>query len=333
MLDMVMLVGGGTLLYFGAEWLVGGAAGLAYSLRVRPVLVGLTIVAYGTSAPEAIVSFQAAREGAGALALANIVGSNIVNLGLVLGLTTLVHPPRVASGFVRREIPILLATALAVPLTFLDGVLSSLETLTLLGASIAYTGWMVSDSMRDMRVVHSATATASGLAVAADEAGAPNPGKSRTRLALTAGAGLGTLMVGGTLLVNGATGLARTLGMSEWLIGVTIVSAGTSLPELATSILAARRGHSDIAIGNIIGSNIFNVLMCLGIAGLGGVIATPLASIRTDVMMMLLLSLLVSVMIRKERSMTRAEGALLACTYLAFVATLAVFWGRETAGG
>lgn len=330
MLDLMMLVGGGTLLYFGAEWLVGGAAGLAYRLRVRPVLVGLTIVAYGTSAPEAIVSFQAAREGAGALALANIVGSNIVNLGLVLGLTTLIRPPRVASGLVRREVPMLLATALVVPLAFLDGVLSRLEIVALLGASIGYTGWMVMDSLQDMRVVQAATTTASKLATAADEAGAPSAGTSRIRLALTAGAGLGTLMVGGSLLINGATGLARTWGMSEWLIGVTIVSVGTSLPELATSILAARRGHSDIAIGNVIGSNIFNVLMCLGIGGLGGVIATPLLNIRTDVMMMILLSLLVSVMIRKERSMTRSEGALLALTYGAFVATLAVFWGRET---
>lgn len=322
MLDLVMLLGGGILLYFGAEWLVGGAAGLANALGIRPVLVGLTVVAYGTSAPEAVVGFQAAYGGHGALALGNVIGSNIANLGLILGATALVSPPRIGQGFARRDILVLLGSTLVVPLLLQDGKLGMLESFALLACSIGYTGWVVSDSLGDRRTLRVATVSASVTAGAADEAGAPAPTKGRVRLALTAAAGLAVLVLGGDLLVVGAAGVARTLGMSERLIGLTVVSVGTSLPELAASLLAARRGHSEIALGNIIGSNIFNVLFCLGISGVAGSIEAPLETIWIDIVVMLSLTAIVSFMIWSERLIGRAEGALLAVVYACFLGAL-----------
>ncbi|MDQ3037204.1 MAG: calcium/sodium antiporter [Myxococcota bacterium] len=319
MLDLVMLVGGGILLYFGAEWLVGGAAGLARSVGVSALLVGLTVVAYGTSMPEVIVGVSAAYRGHGEIALGNVLGSNIANIALILGTAALVHPTPV-SGLLRgREVPVLLVTAMLVPLVLIDGDVQWWEGAALLAGAAGYTLWMLRASRAEMTA---AAEAAHVTAEAADTAGAPSTKGSRPRLAALALAGLVVLMIGGQLLVEGATGIARAMGISERIVGLTIVAIGTSLPELATSVIAAVRGHSEIAIGNVVGSNIFNVLLCLGAAGVAGSVGAPIASIALDLAMMVGLTLVAAFLLRTERRITRIEGGVLVTLYVAFLATV-----------
>lgn len=319
MMDLVMLLGGGVLLYFGAEWLVAGASGLARALGVPQLLVGLTVVAYGTSAPEVVVSVKASLAGAGAIALGNVVGSNVANLGLILGLSALLMPARVDGALRRRELPVLALSTLAVPLVLWNDEVSRWEGLALLGAALAYSAWTIAGTRA--QVVLAARATAAELQVAADLAGAPTV-TGRGKLALTALLGLGGLVLGGSLFVDGASGLARTFGLSERLIGLTIVAVGTSLPELATSLIAAWRGHSDIAVGNVVGSNIFNALLCLGSAAALGPIAAPLAAAAMDLVALGALTALGLFFMRGPRTISRLEGGVLLGGYVIFLMAL-----------
>jgi cation:H+ antiporter len=324
MLDFVMVLGGGVLLYFGAEWLVGGAAGLARSLRVPSLVIGLTVVAYGTSAPEIVVGIQAALERHPDLALGNVVGSNIANLGLILGLCALVMPARVDGALARREVPILVLTTLAVPLVLLDARVAAWEGAVLVLAAVAYTLSMIRAARRAPAIVAEARAAATETEAAADASGAPAPISSRARLGLVALVGLGVLIVGGHLFVSGASALAIALGLSERLVGLTIVAVGTSLPELVTSIVAAKRGHSDIAVGNVVGSNIFNVLLCLGGAALVGDVGAPLRSLAVDLAALGILTALGALFLRSARTLSRVEGAMLVIAYAVFLTS--VIW-------
>lgn len=317
MTDWALLAGGGLLLYWGAEWFVGGASALALALRVPQLLVGLTVVAYGTSAPEIIVGVQAARAGHGDVALGNVIGSNIANIGLILGIAALIRPARVDGTLRRRELPMLVASAAIVPLLLLDGVVGRHESGALLLIALGYTAWMVRES-RSAAVLASARADATILGSAADAAGAPAP-PSSLRAALTAVVGLIVLLVGGTLFVEGAVSVARTLGMSERLVGLTIVAVGTSLPELVTSVIAARRGHSDIAVGNVVGSNIFNTFLCLGAAGLFGPVGAPLATLGVDLVALVVMTGLAGAFIRSARTISRLEGGIALACYAVFV--------------
>lgn len=316
--EWVLLVGGGFLLYLGAEWFVGGASALALALRVPQILVGLTVVAYGTSAPEIIVGIQAAGAGHGDVALGNVVGSNIANIGLILGCAALIRPARVDGTLRRRELPILVLCTAVIPALLLDEGISRLEAATLLGFALAYTGWMV-HAARTATQVKLAGLDAAATLDAADAAGAPRP-QGTLRASLTAAAGLGVLLVGGNLFVNGAVTLAQELGMSERLVGLTIVALGTSLPELVTSVIAAKRGHSDLAVGNVVGSNIFNVLLCLGTAGLAGSITASLRASAFDLGALTVMTLFAAMFIRTERTISRAEGSIVLVLYLAFAA-------------
>lgn len=315
-----MLVGGGILLYFGAEWLVGGAAGLARSIGVSSLLVGLTVVAYGTSMPEVIVGISAASNGHGEIALGNVLGSNIANIALILGLTALIQPTPVSGALQRREVPVLIATAVIVPLVLLDGHLQGWEAWALIAGALGYTLWMVATSRLEMKVAAQQAAVAT--AEAADLAGAPSTQGSKLRLGALALVGLLVLIIGGQLLVEGATGIARAIGISERIVGLTIVAVGTSLPELATSLIAAYRGHAEIAVGNVVGSNIFNALLCLGSAGLAGSIGVPISSIALDLGMMVGLTLVGAFLLRTERRITRVEGGVLVALYLGFLAAV-----------
>jgi len=312
-----MLLGGGVLLYFGAEWLVGGAAALARSLGISSLLIGLTVVAYGTSMPELLVSVQSAIGGHRDIALGNVLGSNVANLGLILGATTVLGTTRVDGALRRRELPVLMLSALLVPLLLRDGAVTGWEGAGLIAVALAYTGWMIRSSAADRaEAVRAAAVTAE----AADTAGAPSTRPGRVRLvALTLG-GLVVLMIGGQLFVEGAIGTAQAIGISERVVGLTIVAIGTSLPELATSLIAAWRGHSEIAIGNVVGSNIFNVLLCLGAASLAGPVGAPLSALTLDVSFMIGLTMLAILMMRTARTMTRVEGGILLAAYAAFVA-------------
>ncbi|AUX22510.1 sodium:calcium antiporter [Sorangium cellulosum] len=335
LLHAAQLVLGAVSLYFGAEWLVKGASGLALSLGLRPLVVGLTVVAYGTSAPELIVSLAAVLEGRGAVALGNAVGSNIANLGLILGVTALISPPRVAGGLIWREVPFLVGTAALVPLLLLDGGVDRLEGALLCAASIGYTVWVVRSARTSAAGGAAAGArppepspdergafeAAREMEVDAERAGAPG-GRGTLRLALIAAVGLGLLVVGGKVFVDGAVGVALGAGMSERVVGLTIVAVGTSLPELATSLIAAARGHADIAVGNVVGSNIFNVLLILGGAALVGPLAGSPGAMAVDLITLGGVTAFAAVAMRTERSIRRTEGATLLTMYTAFLVAL-----------
>jgi cation:H+ antiporter len=299
------LIVGGFLLYLGAEWFVAGASALALALRVSQLVVGLTVVAYGTSAPELIVGLQAALTGHGAVALGNVLGSNIANIGLILGLTAMVKPIAVAESLRRRELPVLVLGAALVVLFLRDGAVGRIEATLLLGLACLYTAWTIRASRRG---------SAERERPQGDEPS--TGGVPLVRAALKAAAGLAILLVGGGWFVDGAVALARGLGMSERIVGLTIVAVGTSLPELVTSLVAARRGHADLALGNVLGSNIFNVFLCLGSAALAGPVGARLTAIPVDVLAFLFMTGLVAVYIRRPRSISRTEGVLALVAYV-----------------
>jgi len=317
MTDLVSLLGGGALLYLGAEWLVRGAAGLALSLGIPQLIVALTVVAFGTSTPELVVSVDAAVQGRGAMALGNVLGSNIANLGLILGLAALVRPARVDGALRRRELPVLVASTLALPLAVARDTIPRGVGAALLLTGVLYTAWMVR-AARSQRELAEAVHDARETAADAETLGAPHA-RSRLWLGVTALVGFGLLLLGAHLFVGGATSIARALGMSEWLVGMTLVAVGTSLPELATSLVAARRGHSDIAIGNAIGSNIFNVLLCLGAASTLGRVSVSRAAIAPDLVALVALTALGALFLRTERILRRWEGAVLFAAYTAYM--------------
>lgn len=313
-LDLFRLIGGVGLLYFGAEWLVRGAAGLARAFGVRPLVVGLTVVAYGTSAPEFVVSALAALEGKSAIALGNVVGSNIANVGLILGVTALIAPPRVDPALIRREVPVLVVSAALVPLTLIDGVISRTEGALLFLGAIAFTWVMV----RTAKAVNPSTEFGEQV-----KAEVPQSAElSKPALAALAAVGLLVLVGGGKVFVDGAVALALAVGMSERLVGLTIVAVGTSLPELAASVVAARRGHSAIAIGNVVGSNIFNVLLILGGAATVSPISGRLSTMTVDLVGLGVLTLAGAFFMAGDRVIVRREGGLLVGLYGLFLAAL-----------
>jgi cation:H+ antiporter len=310
---------GGLILYLGAEWLVKGAAGLARALGVRPLVIGLTVVAYGTSAPELTVGVAAALDGRGGIAFGNSIGSNIANLGLIFGMTALIAPPRVDGALIRRELPALVLSTAALPLVLLDGHLGRIEAAWLVVAAVAYTLLMI----RGRRAGEGADQAAEALESAAETAGAP-AGEGRLRLSLIAAVGLVLLVGGGRLFVEAAVDIARTAGLSDRVVGLTIVAIGTSLPELAASLVAALRGHSDIAVGNVIGSNIFNIVFILGVSGLVRPLDAHLGSMWLDLAFLGGLTLVAVLSMRAARTVPRLEGAVFVLGYTAFLISLLV---------
>ena len=238
------------LLVAGAEMLVRGASSLAADFGIAPLVIGLTVVAYGTSAPELAVSISASLQGQADVALGNVVGSNIFNVLLILGLSASVAPLVVARQLIRLDVWVMVASSVVVFLMAADLRISRLDGVLLVGGCLVYTGWLIREARRD-----------SGSNAGAAEIVAPVPAR---RSVLFVALGLVLLVVGAKWLVDGAVALARSSGVSELVIGLTIVAAGTSLPELATSVTASLRGERDIAVGNVVGSNIFNLLAVLG---------------------------------------------------------------------
>jgi cation:H+ antiporter len=262
-MTFVYLIAGLVLLVAGAEVLVRGAAKLAAQFGISPLVIGLTVVAFGTSAPETAVSVQAALNGSGDIAIGNVLGSNIANVLLILGMTALVAPLIVSRQLIRLDVPLMIGASLITYALAWDGSLSRLDGALLFTAVVSYTLFLIISSRRE------------SAAAAADdeftkEFGLNEPAKPHASL-INAGlviVGLVLLVAGSNFLVEGAVILARALGLSELVIGLTVIAIGTSLPELATSIMAAIRGERDIAVGNIVGSNIFNLLCVLGLASL-----------------------------------------------------------------
>ena len=248
-LGLVALVG-------GAELLVRGASRLAATLGVSPLVIGLTVVAYGTSAPEMAVSVAAAWKGHADMAIGNVVGSNIFNVLFILGISALITPVIVAQELVRRDVPIMIGLSIAVALMALDGVIGWIDGVVLLAGLTIYTVWCVRSSR---------TKVGEHAEEFAVEYGHPKPSGWLVNVVLVL-AGLALLVVGSRWLVEGAVAFAHWCGISEIVVSLTIVAAGTSLPEVATSVLAAIRGERDIAVGNVVGSNIFNIMGVLGMS-------------------------------------------------------------------
>lgn len=320
-MDVLALLFGGLVLYLGAEWLVKGSAGLARALGVKPLIIGLTVVAYGTSAPELAVSTAAILEGSSAIVLGNVIGSCVANIGLILGLTALISPPAVDGQLIRREVPVLCLSALLVPLVLLGGQINRFEGALLLAGAIGFTLYTLTSSSKSGRFD-----TESDRPETAGEGTPATEQHSKLRLIAVTFVGLALLVGGGDLFVSGAKGLAQTLGMSERLVGLTVVALGTSLPELAASLVAAARGYSSLAVGNVVGSNIFNILMILGVVGIIRPIRGDLGSLLMDIGFMLGITLLGVLFMRGSRNINRPEGVLLLASYVTFIVIAAVDW-------
>jgi cation:H+ antiporter len=318
MMLLLTFVAGLVLLVVGAELLVRGAARLATSLGISPLVVGLTVVAFGTSSPELAVSIQGALDGRPDLALGNVVGSNIFNILFVLGASALAAPLIVDRQLVRREIPFMIGISLLFWGLALDGAISTLDGALLVTLLLVYTIALVVISRRQ-------PATVPTVELPVGRAAGPLRLRS-VQLGLIV-VGLVLLVLGSRWLVTAAVEFARMIGVSELVIGLTIVAAGTSLPEAATSVMAALRGERDIAAGNIIGSCIFNILAVLGITAVvapGGLTVAP-ALLAFDIEVMVAASIACLPIVFTRHLIARWEGALFLAYYLAYTAYLILF--------
>lgn len=316
-LDGGAILAGLLLLVLGGEALVRGACGLALLARLTPAVIGLTIVAAGTSTPELVTSLLASLRGSDGIAMGNVVGSNIFNILGILGLTAMVRPLRVVGNTFRMEAPVMILAAIQLHLLARDGLIDRLEAGALFVALVVFTAWAVWLARR---------AVSGEEAQAYEELATASLGRTGAAAwALNLGAvllGVGLLAAGSSALVSGAVGLARGLGVEEVVIGLTIVAAGTSTPELVTSLMAARRGQDDIAIANIVGSNIFNVLGIVGLSGLVLPLRAPEVILARDDAWMVGASLLLLLMMGTGMRLTRAEGAVLFALFLGWTASL-----------
>ena len=310
-LDLFALTGGLALLVAAASGLVRGASALALRLGLTPLVVGLTVVAFGTSAPELVVSVQAALEGAGGIAVGNVVGSNVANVGLVLGAAVLVRSLPADPSLFRRDLPALAAVTAVGALMLVDRQLGRWEGAALVAGLAAYLVWSVQAARRESRE----GAPAEDLAGAADE--------PVWRAGLFVAAGLAGLVVGADVFVGAAVSLAQAAGVSNAVIGLTVVAVGTSLPEFATTVAAVARGESGIAVGNVVGSNLFNLLGILGVAALVRPIEAPGLE-AADVAVMGAFTVALVVMLWTGRRLARPEGAALLAGYVGYLAYLVV---------
>lgn len=347
----LLLLCGLVLLIAGAELLVRGASVLAARLRISPLVIGLTVVAFGTSAPEFSVSLVSGLSGQPDVALGNVVGSNIFNVLFILGVSALITPMIVAQRVVRFDVPLMLAVSLAVPLVGWDGRIDRPEGLAFFIGLIGYTVWCIVQSRHEEPAVmaeYSREFSPGGGTTAAEDRRAEFSGRQsqerppqivdeQKRVAAPASrnpvwirdvvlvvAGLAMLVFGSKWLVAGAVELARRLGVSELVVGLTIVSAGTSLPEVATSVLAAFRGERDIAVGNVVGSNIFNILGVLGLSAAlapAGVDVSP-AVLSFDIPLMIVVAAACFPVFFTGNMIARWEGGLFLGYYVAYVVFL-----------
>jgi len=302
------ITGGLVLLYFGADWLVQGAVTLALHLGLSPLIVGLTVVALGTSVPEALVSVQAAIGHQGGIALGNVIGSNILNIALILGLSSLILPLKVDSHIVKADVPLLTGATFMLVVLLEDFHISRMEGAFLLLCIVGYVAGNIMTVKRDSPDENKIE----GMEVP------ENPGKTLWRDVGFLVLGIITLGFGANFLVSGAVDLARIFGLSEALIGLTIVSIGTGTPELATALMATFRKTPDLAIGNAVGSNIFNIMFVLGIAGLVAPLDGKGIS-SVDLYVMLGVTILLLPTVWTGRILDRKEGFLFLAIYVGYL--------------
>ena len=306
--QLLLLALGFVLLVKGADWFVEGAAGIADKLGIPQLVIGLTIVAMGTSAPEAAVSITAALQGTADITVGNVVGSNIMNILVILGLSSAITSIAVAKTTVRYEIPIMLfITGLFLILGAVDGTLSLLDGILLWVCFLGYLGYML-------------LMTKKGL-MQAEEAESAN--RPVWLLVVMGVVGMALIVLGSDVTVDAATALAKMFGMSERFIGLTIVALGTSLPELFTSVIAAKKGKADIAIGNIVGSNIFNILYVVGTSAL--ITTVPFATnFVVDCLVAIGAGVLLWLCVFRKKKLTRTGGILMLLSYAAYFAYLLI---------
>lgn len=327
MTNFLLFAAGLAALVFGANLLVRGAGKLALSFGISPLVVGLTVVAFGTSAPEVAVSVAAVLDGRTDMAVGNVVGSNIFNVLFILGISALIVPLVVNRQLIRQEVPIMFGLTLLMVALTSNGNVAQWEGALLLGLMVGYTGFLIVQSRRESAAT-AGTAQAGQGDEFADELQPSAPGawdaKLPAQLALIA-AGLALLVLGSDWLVTAAVAFAKALGVSDVVIALTIVAAGTSMPEVATSITAAIKGERDIAVGNVVGSNTFNILGCLGISGLvagsGGLPVAP-SLLAFDMWVMLAVALACLPMFATGGEIARWEGGVFAGYYVAYVSYL-----------
>ncbi len=315
----LLFLAGLVALVLGAETLVRGASKLALSAGISPLVVGLTVVAFGTSAPEVAVSVGAALKGQADVAVGNVIGSNILNVLLILGLSAVIAPLVVNVQLIRQEVPVMLGASVLFVVMAFDGRISLTDGAILLAAMVGYTVFLIVQSRRET----AADPYADSLhAPAADEAKRWDD-RLPVQIVLIA-VGLALLVLGAQWLVTAAVTFAKALGVSDLIIGLTIVAAGTSLPEIATSVMAALRGERDIAAGNVIGSNTFNIFGCLGLSSLasGSGLVVPEAALHFDLWVMLAVAVACLPVFISGREIARWEGAVFLGYYVAYVAYL-----------
>lgn len=312
MIDNILLLAIGlVVLIAGGEFLVRGASSLALKFNISPMVVGLTIVSFGTSAPELLISLNSALKGSADLAMGNVIGSNISNIALILGLTSIIYPIAVGKDSRAIDWPVCMGAALLLYLLVLDGRLGLWEGLLFVSLLVAYIGFLLFKSVQ-------------GNKIKLDEEKVNWPTKAYLTdvgLLLAGGAGL---YFGSDWFVQGAQNIAVGFGISERIIGLTIVALGTSLPELAASVIAAIKKEADIAFGNIIGSNIFNILSILGITSIITPVAVSPELVEVDMLWMLGITLILFPMMFTLRKITRVEGMILLTLYVVYIAMVLI---------
>ena len=315
-LTVVLFVLGLVLLVIGAEGLVRGASKIAATVGISPLVIGLTVVAFGTSAPELAVSTQSALSGNADVAIGNVVGSNIFNVLFILGLSALIVPLAVANQILRFDVPLMIGVSLVLFVVAIDGNIGLIDGALLTAGIVTYTVWAIVSSRRANKAL---------VAEYAEEFGETETTSGGIVLdILMVAGGLGLLVLGSDWLVNGATEFAEAMGVSDLVISLTLVAAGTSMPELATSVVASLRGERDIAIGNVVGSNIFNILAVLGISGLvsGGDVAVADNAFRVDIPVMIAVAIICLPSFFTGRIIARWEGMTFIGLYVAYVVYL-----------
>ena len=311
LLDIVYIIIGIIGLVWGGTWLVTGASRLAESFGIPRLIVGLTIVAFGTSSPELLVNLSAVLNGSTDLALGNVLGSNISNIGVILGISGLLVPIMVQSSLIRREIPIMIGVAILAYLLSLDNQLGQLDGIILLICFVVFNALMIWIALQDKTVAHAPDVSE----FTTQEIKSVNRALEAGRLV----AGLIILVIGANLTVTGAINIATALGVSQLIIGVTLVALGTSLPELMASLIAAMRKESDLAIGNVVGSNIMNVLLILGSTASISPVNVPTSVLQFDFLVMIAFSVVLLPLAWTNQKLARWECGAFLVGYVAFV--------------
>lgn len=303
-----LLVGAGlAMLYFGAEWLVKGSIAISNKLGVSQLVIGLTVVAFGTSTPELAVSISSAMQGFSDVAIGNVVGSNIVNIGAILGISAIISPIMISKSAIRKEMPIMIGISFLLLAIVLDGEIGFVDGGLLVIGIIVFTAYSYHSSKKE-----------------ADKENQVSQALQKnvfSKSVILMVIGLVLLTGGSFLTVDNAVSIGTNFGVSELFMGLTVVAIGTSLPELITSVVAAKKGHADLSVGNIVGSNIFNIMAILGISSLISGI-TVSEQVLVDIGIMLAFSLVLIPIMRSDFIITRKEGMLLITGYAAYVAFL-----------